>query len=435
MRQVIVAIFLIASPWTASAMQHDSPPRGEMFAEVEFNSASWDNLTERPVLVAAAPVTVENVAWMRAYFHTMSLPEGSEIHLTSMTDGETQVLGRRDASMWSNTSAYFNGDTVLIEVVAGARTMGTHVILKTVGVQAPEPVGVPGLCGIVDSDDRKLSSKLFTARVNMGFFCTATVYCETGAGMVTAGHCFANDTPDVVQFNVPPSIGTSTSCSTQAPAVQHQFPITHKRWSVVSGGAEDDWGVCRVGTNSEGFTPYQKYGKYCEISSTRAAVTDPVELFGYGADETCVRKHVQQQSEGEITARDLTALKYESSTDGRSGTSGSALLNASGKIVGVFQECLVDFPSPTYANLIEFIDRPAFVDGRAELNACAECVWEVNHGCVGDYDADGDFDSDDVVAFFEDYNGEKPCADADGDSDADSDDVVAFFTQWNAESC
>ncbi len=51
-------------------------------------------------------------------------------------------------------------------------------------------------------------------------------------------------------------------------------------------------------------------------------------------------------------------------------------------------------------------------------------------GCPGDWDGDGDTDSDDVVLFFGAWdNGE---GDVDGDEDSDSDDIVAFFGSWDS---
>lgn len=48
--------------------------------------------------------------------------------------------------------------------------------------------------------------------------------------------------------------------------------------------------------------------------------------------------------------------------------------------------------------------------------------------CPADWDADGDTDSDDIVAFFAAWElGE---GDVDGDDDSDSDDVVRFFGRW-----
>lgn len=51
-------------------------------------------------------------------------------------------------------------------------------------------------------------------------------------------------------------------------------------------------------------------------------------------------------------------------------------------------------------------------------------------GCAGDWDHDGDTDSDDVVQFFGAW--ETGEGDVDGDSDSDSDDIVTFFASWDS---
>jgi len=51
-------------------------------------------------------------------------------------------------------------------------------------------------------------------------------------------------------------------------------------------------------------------------------------------------------------------------------------------------------------------------------------------GCPADWDGDDDVDSDDIVAFFADWEiGE---GDVDADEDSDSDDIVAFFGFWDS---
>ena len=48
--------------------------------------------------------------------------------------------------------------------------------------------------------------------------------------------------------------------------------------------------------------------------------------------------------------------------------------------------------------------------------------------CPGDWDGDGDVDSDDILLFFGSW--EMGEGDVDGDDDSDSDDVVRFFARW-----
>jgi len=62
------------------------------------------------------------------------------------------------------------------------------------------------------------------------------------------------------------------------------------------------------------------------------------------------------------------------------------------------------------------------------------CFWQTI-GCPADYDGDLDTDSDDVVAFFGDWDQGFICADVDRDGDTDADDVAAFFAPWDNGGC
>lgn len=63
------------------------------------------------------------------------------------------------------------------------------------------------------------------------------------------------------------------------------------------------------------------------------------------------------------------------------------------------------------------------------------CPWRAAGSCAADFDGDGDFDSDDIVRFFANWEAGDNCADADNDGDADSDDVIEFFSKWDGGSC
>lgn len=61
------------------------------------------------------------------------------------------------------------------------------------------------------------------------------------------------------------------------------------------------------------------------------------------------------------------------------------------------------------------------------------CSW--SGGCAADFDNDEDFDSDDIAAFFGEWDQGNECGDADRDGDTDSDDITVFFNAWDAGSC
>jgi len=62
-----------------------------------------------------------------------------------------------------------------------------------------------------------------------------------------------------------------------------------------------------------------------------------------------------------------------------------------------------------------------------------QCPW--SGGCAADFDADQDFDSDDISLFFGEWDQGNTCGDADSDGDTDSDDITVFFNAWDSGSC
>lgn len=52
--------------------------------------------------------------------------------------------------------------------------------------------------------------------------------------------------------------------------------------------------------------------------------------------------------------------------------------------------------------------------------------------CLGDFDASGGTDGDDVIAFFAAWDSGDLAADVNGDSGVDGDDVILFFARWDS---
>ncbi len=106
--------------------------------------------------VAAEAVHVEHASWLRLYFDRVELTPGSFLRMTSALDGEVQELDAAGLVRWGNTSAYFNGDTVLVELVVAEANAGDGVSIGAVGRPAAnaQPAGGNGECGICDADYR-----------------------------------------------------------------------------------------------------------------------------------------------------------------------------------------------------------------------------------------------------------------------------------------
>lgn len=308
---------------------------------------------------ASFVVRVPGATWIRVHFSHAVLQHGSAVHVTSLSDGETQVLDAQAMSHWSNSSAYFNGNEVEVRLIAGPGTSDNRLGIDSITAQiavVEAPAGGPGECGICANDSRTLSSEMWSARL-MPVGCTASVYCNTGSGLVTAGHCLSGQSGLVAQFNVPAS---RPNCNTSQPPVADQFPVTPGA-AYVDGGVGNDFGVLLVARNSLGQTPYERYGQYRELATSVAAVAAPSLVYGYGVDATCERSQVQQRSSGSIIARGSSTYSFDSDITG--GNSGSALL-VDGRIVGVVTHCTQEDCN----NLATRIDLPAFVAARNMLN-------------------------------------------------------------------
>jgi len=348
----------MAAAGSASAQSTLQAPVGQIVPFVQ-DTGFIDNPTNQPLIVASFPLIVENSAWLRAYMEDAVLPDGSSVRFTSMTDGETQTLTAKGLTIWSNTSAYFNGDTLLVELIAGPNTQGNRIQIKRLGIDTGvHPAGGAGQCGIIGPDDRTLSNESWSGRI-MPVGCSATVYCNSGGGLITAGHCLDGQSQLVMHFNVPASSG---NCDTNAPPVADQFPVTNFQFA--NGGVGNDWGVMTVGTNGGGQTPFVRYGTFRPLAPNPAGNGATASIWGYGLDTTCVRSQVQQFSPGGVTS--VQGAYYDISNDVRGGNSGSGYLNGFGQVFGVVTHCRVGGP-----NISQRIDLPAFVAARASLNPCA----------------------------------------------------------------
>ncbi len=321
-------------------------PVGE-FQDYRVDTGNQANLTNKEALVYVDTIAVEGAAWLRLYFGDVVLAPGSYIRMTSALDDEVQELDADDLAMWNNTSAYFNGDIVRIELVAGPRTKNNRVVLDRVALEdvTDTPVGSCGICG---PDDRVPSNVNWAGRI-MPVGCTGSLWHADGC-LVSAGHCVGGDT--MIQFNVPDS---NSNCSLNNPPVADQFPITGRQYQNSGQGA--DWSVMTTGTNNLVQTIYERYGELRPISSVIGQTGNPVTVWGYGVDGQCARTQTQQTHGAPID--EVTSTYYRAPVDVTYGNSGSALM-LNGAIIGIVTHC----PCPHYSTRV---DRANFQAARDAL--------------------------------------------------------------------
>lgn len=353
-------------------------------------------------------VSVEGAAWLRLYFGEVFLSPGSVVRVTSALDGETQTLDGPAMAMWNDTTAYFNGDTVFVELQTAPGAAEDRLVLARVAFETPAtvtPRGDSSECGICGTDDRVASNEDWVGRL-MPIGCTAEVFNRNGCAL-TAGHCMQSN--QLIEFRVPAS---NPNCTMNHPPVADQFPVVQRLSS--NNGVGDDWAVLRMGVNNLGQTSVQRYGRFMPLATALSVADDPIEFFGYGVDHTCVVSQTQRHSEGEIDRRRPTW--YEFTGDLRGGNSGSGLVHE-GRLIGVITHCSDGCP-----NFATRIDVTAFAEARAAI--CPVCdsdldgsgmidigdlsVTLASFGCMtppcpGDVDGDGDTDVEDVSRLLADF--------------------------------
>ena len=348
-------LLAVAVTGVAMAQSTLERPVGE-FVNYKLDSGDVQNLERGPVVVYHETVFVENAASMRLYFDQLDLDGNSYVRMTSEFDGEVQELDSYDAAMWNYASAYFNGDTVQLELVAAPGSSTNRVVLGSVAVEFYPTLRGPCAdddCGMCNGDDRVLSYENWAGRL-MPVGCTGSVY-NTDSCVVTAGHCADGGWANTIQFNVPLSF---SSCATRNPPVADQFPITGYLFN--NNGPGDDWAVLTTGTNSLGQQPYERYGLIRPISSTVASTGSSAAVWGYGADnDNTTRNAVQQTDSGSVVGR--TTRIYYHNVDITYGNSGSALIH-NDEIIGIVTHC-----SFNCTNVATRIDVSDFTSARENL--------------------------------------------------------------------
>jgi len=299
-------------------------------------------------------IRAEGAPWVRLMFKQLHLQPGVTLRITSLQDGAQQHLTARSARDWRQTSAYFNGAAVRVELIGARPGQRNRVEIAQVMVGQVQP---ESQCG--PTDDRVASNEANRARL-LDVGCTANLMVE--GCFITAGHCLASPSlVNVVEFNVPLS---NANGGLNHPPPSSQYVPTSNRRST-NGGIGNDWGVFTVSPNSEtGLTPLQAQGAGLTMSTTLPSVGQTVVITGYGVD-TGTANQTQQVHSGAITtvSQASNTLQYQVDTTG--GNSGSAVLK-DGEVVAIHTHggCNND---GTGANSGTLFTHPGFQSGYAAV--------------------------------------------------------------------
>jgi V8-like Glu-specific endopeptidase len=318
------------------ATAQDRPLESRQVEFTHLDSGWVANDGPRADVVAAFHVISLGADWMRLSFSELALAgdpalgNASTIKISSERDGYFQLLNPVSAAQWGNTSAYFNGDTLLVELIAHPGTGLNRVKVgnATVG-ETLEPWSniQKTICG---TDDRVLSNDPFNARL-MPVGCTAWLLDDVCGCFGTAGHCIGS--ANVVQFNVPLS---NPNGSLNNPPPQDQYTIDNSSRQWVNGGLGNDWAYFGVFPNSTtGLRPKDAQGGSYTLADAAPPfnASDSIRITGYGTDSG-TSNQVQQTNAGPWVSKSGTILRYAADTEG--GNSGSPVFHEdTGEVIGV----------------------------------------------------------------------------------------------------
>lgn len=273
-------------------------------------------------------VEMPSAASLRLWFSDVELGSGAKLRLTSLADGGSQTHNARTLAEWRNSSAYFNGGRVWVEVESPPAAGPSRVRLAAVHAASTLPPA-PSQCG--PADDRLPSFDPRVGRMQPSI-CTAFLVDHCSHALISAGHCAGG--AFIVEFNVPPS---STLGNLVHPPPSDQYRVDDLSLRAEINGLGADWMVFGCFANPDtGKTPFEaQQAAFALQTPPPVSGTQVVRVTGHGTDlSPPERNFVQQTHTGPYVSNFSHVLTYQADTT--SGNSGSpVILEATGAVIGV----------------------------------------------------------------------------------------------------
>ena len=310
--------------------------------------------------IVRGTVQVPDAKWLRLQIGEFNLGKASYLILTSLQDQGQQRLNGQTLMEWGQSSAYFNGQTVEVELHIAAGETGVFVRIRELLVGEERKSNQQfTLCG---GDNRVASTDARVGRINVANTAGAvsnpscTAWLVSNGALLTAGHCVDADPdqggpllPDgtidasfssgVVEFNVP---ATQANGNTVFANPDDQYPIDAAtiRWRFDGNGRGlgKDWGIfgCRANPNT-GLLPHEAQGDFFRMTNDTPAIGATVRVTGFGTDTGAENQTLQTANgryNGESSNNADVWLRYAVDTTG--GNSGSPVIwEANGLTIGI----------------------------------------------------------------------------------------------------
>lgn len=306
---------------------------------------------------------------------------------------------------WGNTSAYFNGDQVLVELLAYPNTGNNRVVIDrvTAGLQ----VGASGVCMVfgdcvderVSSLDPRAGRLRFSDRRGQQCptesFCTAFLFNGRPNCLMTAGHCCevidfnCPVSPPIVEFNVPASDLENGTLNCSFPEEQYPVDPGSLQCECPTGFlgcgdqihclmTSDDWCYFGVFDNTaDPITPHSPLQQQGTSYWVAEAVPPPggitLRITGYGIDNSPLQRcGTQQTDSGLYFGQQTTFITYQGITV-TGGNSGSAVeRGCHGQVYAIHTQalCLSDLWQASGTR----VDLPALQNALANPQGiCQDC--------------------------------------------------------------
>ncbi len=320
----LLVVLLATGAWAQEPLPHH-------YVEVTVDSGDVHNRSAERATTFSESIRVEGASWLRLFFSRADLGqvEGSAdatvLRITSLKDSAVQDHTAVTLAQWQRSSAFFNGDEVLVELIADPEAPPSRVRIDEVMAGDPS-APQESICG--PTDDRVLSFDDRAARV-VPVGCSVWLIDDAEGCFLTAGHCASGGSLQVVEFNVPLSDPDSTI---NHPGPEDQYPFDPASLQFVDGGIGNDWGYFGAFPNSQTqMTPVEVQGTTYVLGTVPGAPSgETIRITGYGSTTGTQGTPldwylVQKTHTGAFTNVFGTTLQYSVDTTG--GNSGSCVLN------------------------------------------------------------------------------------------------------------
>ena len=329
-RRVTTLVAGLLLTGTALAQQSLEAPLQSFDVAFAHDTGFVANLSAVPEVVISFTVHVEGAHWLRLHFSSVELAgewsseTGSILRMTSLRDAEVQELHSRGVEQWQGSSAYFNGDTLLVEVLAQPHQRANRLVMER-AVAGLSPIGADFGCGV---DTRIPSSDGRVARI-LPLGCTAFLIADCQSCFLSAGHCVAAGM--VAQFNVPLS---QTNGTLVHPPIADQFPIDPVSVQSQNAGVGFDWAYFGGLTNNLGETPMQRQrARFVVTDVPPFDPADAIRVNGHGVALGALNQ-TQQTELGTWTGITTNVVRF--TTFVVPGNSGSPVIHGpTGAVLGI----------------------------------------------------------------------------------------------------